>query len=450
MSTLAANLGRFVAETAAGDLPPLALERARMCVASTLASAAVGVGIESASSIRRVEAAFASQGTSSVWFAGGKSSPDRAARINAMASDAAASDDSDMRSIAHIGTIATATGLAVGEHLGSTGLDVLAAMVLGYEIAGRIDEALTPGRMARGFHGSVSTIFCGAVTAAKLMGLDAAGISQSIAIAATSAGGMAIAADTSCAREYHAGLAAMLGVQAAFAARAGFQAETAILEVKRGFFDAFNGQAVDEVTRDLGDSWDIVTDMAFKLMPGAHPFHAIAEATWTAAIDADIDPRAVRRIVVTAPQLQHWQQQAVQPHDLVGAAHSMPYFVAVALLERRVDWDLFDPGKMRDPLIGALLTRVVMDPDPPPHPDRFPHRHGGTVSIEQHDGTIVRRTCTAPRGSGPRGVDWKDIDTKYRRLVPASGIGAESVEASLDAIHRFDGLPSPATLIERL
>jgi hypothetical protein len=31
-------------------------------------------------------------------------------------------------------------------------------MVLGYEIAGRIDEALTPGRGERGFHGSISTI----------------------------------------------------------------------------------------------------------------------------------------------------------------------------------------------------------------------------------------------------------------------------------------------------
>jgi len=39
------------------------------------------------------------------------------------------------------------------------GRDVLAAMVYGYEIAGRIDEALTPGRSERGFHGSIATIF---------------------------------------------------------------------------------------------------------------------------------------------------------------------------------------------------------------------------------------------------------------------------------------------------
>jgi hypothetical protein len=34
----------------------------------------------------------------------------------------------------------------------------------------------------------------------------------------------------------------------------------------------------DHDSRDLGHSWDIATDMAFKLVPGEHPYHAIAEA----------------------------------------------------------------------------------------------------------------------------------------------------------------------------
>ena len=76
--------------------------------------------------------------------------------------------------------------------------------------------------MQRGFHGSVSTVFGAAVTAGRLLGLPADRMAQAIALAATSIGGMAIAADTSCAREYHAGLAAASGIQAALAARRGF------------------------------------------------------------------------------------------------------------------------------------------------------------------------------------------------------------------------------------
>jgi 2-methylcitrate dehydratase PrpD len=440
--TLAQTLGTFAAEFATSQLPALALERAKMSLASTFSSAAMGVSIDSARIIRELERSLVSHGTSSLWFESGRLPADRAARVNALASDAAASDDSDMRSIAHIGTIVSSTGVAMAERLGSAGREVLAAMVLGYEVAGRVDEALTPGRMQRGFHGSVSTIFGGAVTTGRLLGLDAHHMAQAIAIAATSAGGMAIAADTSCAREYHAGLAAQLGVQAALAAQAGFEAELHVLEAPRGFFEAFNGQAVSEVSQGLGESWDIVTDMAVKLIPGAHPFHAIAEAAWTAAIEHDLAPEQIRRAIISAPQLKVWAQQAVQPHDLIGAAHSVPYFVASALVDRRFGWDHFSLDKMRDPHIAAMLARVSFDPDPPPHPDRFPHRHGGTVTLELMDGRVIRSTCQAPRGSGARGIDWADVDDKYRQLMPASGLPARSIDDSLALIRQLDSQSS--------
>lgn len=442
MTTVAETLAGFAVETAASDLPGIALERAKMSMASTLASASTGYGIESARIIRELEKNAGGAASASVWFDGTMLPADRAARANAMSSDAAASDDSDLRSIAHIGTIVSTTALATGEQLGSTGSEALAAMVLGYEVAGRVDEALTPGRMQRGFHGSVSTIFGGAVTAGRLLKLSRLQMTHAIAIAATSAGGLAIAADTSCAREYHAGLSALLGIQAALAARQGFRADPVALEGPRGFFDAFNGQAVDDVTRDLGSSWDIVTDMAIKLMPGAHPFHAIAEAAIEAANEADAAPAQIRRITITAPQLHIWQKQAVQPHDLIGAAHSVSYFVAAATVDRRFDWDHLSPAKMKDPMVGALLQRVVFDPNPPPLPDRFPHRHGGAVTIELIDGRVFRAVCKAPRGSGPRGIEWTDVDAKYRRLAPSSGLRAAQVEDSLGLLHRFERLTS--------
>ena len=88
------------------------------------------------------------------------------------------------------------------------------------------------------------------------------------------------------------------------------------------------------------------------------------------AIEHDLAPEQIRRAIISAPQLKVWAQQAVQPHDLIGAAHSVPYFVASALVDRRFGWDHFSLEKMRDPRIAAMLTRVSFDPDPPPHPDR--------------------------------------------------------------------------------
>jgi len=117
-----------------------------MLIASTLASAALGAGLESAKIIRDLARERGGRPEASLWFdAGPKLSLADAAQVNAVASDAAASDDSDLRNIVHAGTTLVATALAAAERTGARGEDVLAAIVLGYEAAGRIGEAINPG-----------------------------------------------------------------------------------------------------------------------------------------------------------------------------------------------------------------------------------------------------------------------------------------------------------------
>ena len=101
---------------------------------------------------------------------------------------------------------------------------------------------------------------------------------------------------------------------------------------------------------------------------------------------------------------------------------------------------------MADPVIAALQDRITLDPSPDPLPDRFPHRHGGTVVIRTRNGREFRATCKAPRGSGPRGVEWSDIEDKYRILVPRSGLPAERIEESLALIRDFGRAGSASAL----
>lgn len=448
--TMAYRLAEFAAEIPASAISSVAIERAKMSLASTVASAAAGFRIESARIVRRVEIADSGIPRATVWFDGTKLPLAGAARVNAVASDAAASDDSDLRCIAHIGTISSAAGIAVAEQMSSAGIDVLAAMVLGYEIAGRIDESLTPGRIQHGFHGSVSTVFAAAVTAGRLLKLSVPQMAHAIALAATSIGGIAIAADTSCAREYHAGCSASSGIRAALAARHGFEGELAVLEKPRGFLAAMGGQAVDEIERDLGASWDIVTDMAIKLMPGAHPFHATAEAAADAACSAGVPADAIESIMISAAVQWTHLKGGPHPRNLVEAAHSLQYFVAASIADGGFGWQHMDEAKMADPVIAALQDKITFDPSPPPLPDRFPHHHGGTVIIRATDGREYRSTCVAPRGSGPRGVDWADVEAKYRALVPLSGLPQPAVEQTLSMIRQLDASDMVAALTQAL
>jgi 2-methylcitrate dehydratase PrpD len=443
---LTLQLAEFVVQTSTSAISGVAMDRAKMSLASTVASAAMGYTIQSAKIIRQLELANAGAAQASVWFDGKRLPLATAVRVNAVTSDAAASDDSDLRSIAHIGTIASTSAVAVGERTGASGADILAAMVLGYEVAGRIDEALTPGRMQHGFHGSVSTVFASAVTAGRLMRLPEVQLAQAIALAATSIGGMAVSADTSCAREYHAGLAAATGMQAALAAQYGFTGELSVLERPRGFLAAMGGQSFDEITRDLGSSWDIVTDMAIKLMPGAHPFHATAEAAADAARLGQVAVEDIESVIISAAvQWTHFKGDP-HPRNLVDAAHSLVYFVAAAIADGGFDWQHMDEVKMADPVIARLQDKVIFDPSPAPLPDRFPHRHGGSVTIRMTDGREFHSTCRAPRGSGPRGVEWADVEKKYNDLLPLAGLTQQQVYASLAVIRRLDDVAGVAEL----
>jgi len=440
-------LAEFATAANARDIPDLAFERAKMSLASTVASAAMGFAIPSARIIRELELNAGGAPNATVWFEGARLPPAAAARVNAVASDAAASDDSDMRSIAHIGTIVSTVSLALGQQRQLGGADILAAMVVGYEIAGRIDEALTPGRMQRGFHGSVSTVFGGTVAAGRLLQLRPLEMAHAIALAATSIGGMAISADTSCGREYHAGASAAAAVQAALAAEAGFTGELSVLDHPRGFLAAMGGQAIEDITRDLGASWDIVTDMAIKLMPGAHPFHATAEAASEAARIGKVDPKHIKEVFISSSV--QWTKFKGEPHprNLVDAAHSLYYFVAASIVDGRFSWEHMDERKMTDPAIAALEEKIVFDPSPPPLPDRFPHRHGGTVVIRMNNGEEFRSTCKSPRGSGPRGVEWVDVEEKYRALAPLAGLASRRVDESLAVIRAFEAPDSVSRLV---
>ncbi|WPB55505.1 MmgE/PrpD family protein [Xylophilus sp. GOD-11R] len=450
--TLCERLAALAIDTPAGALPALAIERAQMVVASTLASAAAGYGIDSARVIRDLELADGGTPSASVWFSDRRLPLRAAARVNAVASDAAASDDSDLRSIAHIGTVITAVALAVAEAEGSGGQAVLQAMVLGYEVAGRIDESLTPNRMRRGFHGSVSTVFGGVVAGGRLFGLDRNRMAHALALAATSIGGLAMAADTSCAREYHAGLSASTAVNALLAARAGFEAELQVLDSPRGFLQAMGAQEVEAITADWGASWDITTDMAIKLMPGAHPFHATAEAAADAAAlaraEGGLRLEDIAGIEISAAvQWTHFQGDP-HPRNLVDAAHSIVYFVAAAIVDGGFGWQHMDETRMADPAIAALQDKIVMDPSPPALPDRFPHRHGGAVTLTLADGRRYRAECKAPRGSGPRGVLWSDVQDKFRHLMPASGLDETAIAECLDCVMQLPSAPRVDRLVD--
>jgi len=443
--SFARDLAQFLAPLGYDDLPPRATDYAAMLIASTLASAACGKEIVSTRIVRELARERGGAPQASLWFdAGAKLPAAEAAQVNAVMSDAAASDDSDLRAIVHCGTPLTATVLALAERLGSSGREVLTAMVCGYEAAGRISGPISPDFRDRGHHGSVMAIFAPTVAAAKLLKLDAEQLTHTIALAATSASGVVKAADTSVAREYHAGLVTRAGIDAALAAQKAFIAEETVLEGLTGFLKVYGGKEIAGLGAPSGEDWDILTDMAVKLVPGGHPYHAFGEAAAKAAREGNIAVDQVDSIIVSRPGLTRLGGPK-HPKDLIDMAHSPHYFTAAGVADKQFGWVHCTPQKIADPVIHRLIDKIVVGPPPTENADRY--RQGATVTIRATDGREVTNTVFLPYGSAALGIDWADIESKYRTLMPNSGLPPARIEESLGLIRDFKNAASVTGLI---
>jgi 2-methylcitrate dehydratase PrpD len=461
--TVAQQLARFVTRAAKEDLPSRHLELAKMVVASTLASAARGYRIGCVEAFRRL--ALESGGTpdATLWFNGTKVPAAAAAGVNNASSDAPGMDDTCLLLIGHFGGPSTAAALATWEHLaGRSGSvpasQVLKAIVLGYEVGSRLDLALTPGRMDRGFHSRVTTVQSAVVAAGLVLGLTEEQMAHAMALATSDAGGMAIGADhASDHRPYHAHQSASEGTRLARLAQLGVTGRPDVMEAARGYFSAFGGQEISDVTQDLGERWNFVDYMAIKLIPGAHPFHVFAEAATAAMLENDIDLDAVAGVVISGVQLTGVQMKdwidIRHPRNLSDAAHSIVYFVAAAAADARsggFSWEHMDAVKMADPRIARLQDLVEVDPNPPPLSNpRFVHLDGGRVSIVTKSGEVFTRQVQHPSGAA-RVVQWPAVREKFRRLVGNAGMPGQQVEEILGGIESFDRLASPSELTELL
>ena len=441
-------LARLLNKVTFDGLTPVAVKHAKMILARTFASAAAGAQIGSARIIRDLAKDQGGRRDATIWFDGAKLPVTEAARVNAMLSDAAASDDSDLRNVAHVGTCLTAVGLAMAERAAATGQDVLTAMVAGYEAAGRIGDALAAsanagrgsgaisGNVGRGFHASSIVAFGGTVAAARLLRLTDEQMAQAIGITATTMGGLSIGTN-SWAREYHAGNAALCAVNASLAAGRGYTVNPDMLEAGGGFLAVFSGGKPEKggvLAHEIGQQYQITRYLAVKLVPGAHALHPAVEAAINAAREGQVMPENVAKILVSGPQSR--AVSGKPPKDMIEAIHSLSYYIASAVADKDFSWAHAEPAMIQRPVIARLIALVEQDPSPAPV--HYDWSWGATVTIVTKSGERYKSTVDAPKGSAPRGIEWSDVDAKYRALMPQSKLPAARIEDILKLVHDFD------------
>lgn len=381
-----------------------------------------------------------------------------AAFVNGVLAHSLDYDDTHLASVLHPSAPVVPAALAMAEHVGATGAELLVAVAAGLEVSVRLGMGGldTEGRNSAFFeHGQHATSICGAigsaVASAKLAGLDQCGIESAIGIAASMSSGILESnRNGGTVKRIHCGWAAHAGISAALLSQGGITAAPTSIEGRFGFFQAWLHHDVDQdvLTRDLGEFWH-ECDIVAKPYPANHFTHPIADTAmrlrrrgvdWREieAVEIGVAEPVIRTIgepidVKRAPQNGYMAQ------------FSAPYVFTAAImgggglglaLEDFSDQLVHDPDRM------ALMQRVevVADPDAT---ESFPRRFAARVSVQLRDGSSVVESVDDTRGSRSHPLSYEEIRQKYCDNVDGL-LTTTDADAVADAVGRLTHLADVA------
>ena len=181
-----------------------------------------------------------------------------AALINGISSHTFDFDDTHLKTIIHpAGPVASAL-LALAEHQGNSGRELIDALVLGIDVSCRIGNAMYPEHYDRGWHITGSTGTVGAAAGcARLLKLDRQRTAMALGIAASQPIGMREQFGTMT-KPFHPGAAARAGLMAALLAQNGYTASPRALEAPRGMMQTISTKNDwSEISTDLGQRFEI-------------------------------------------------------------------------------------------------------------------------------------------------------------------------------------------------
>jgi 2-methylcitrate dehydratase PrpD len=181
-----------------------------------------------------------------------------AALINGITSHTFDFDDTHLKTIIHPAGPVASAALALAEHRGATGRDVIDALVIGIDVSCRVGNTMYPDHYDRGWHITGSTGTLGAAAAcARLLGLDVNQTAMALGIAASQPIGMREQFGTMT-KPLHPGAAARAGLMSALLASQGFTASPRAIEAPRGMIQTISTKYDwNEITHELGQRFEI-------------------------------------------------------------------------------------------------------------------------------------------------------------------------------------------------
>lgn len=422
---ITSKLVEFICKTGFDDLSPAAVKMAGLAILDWMGSAAAGGRYSPAQAMLGVVEELGGSPEATLLAGGGRSSCLNAALVNGLISHIVELDDVHRASIIHPGAPVIPAALAAAEKEHAGGRDLIAAVVVGYEVAIRVAEAISPSHYYFWHTTGTCGTFGAAAAAAKIFSLGADRVTWALGNAGTQAAGLwEFLADGAMSKHLHPGKAAMNGLLAALLARRGFTGANKILEGDRGFCRATANEInFGRITEGLGGGRYKIEEISYKIHSSCRHTHSAVDVALDLARRHGIGPDDIRWVRVGTYKTALDITSSYTPESPYAAKFSLPFCVALALKEGRCGPADFTAASLSDPVIRSLMERVELEVDPEMdsrHPELWP----SVVRIGTVRGQVLEGQTDYPRGDPENPLSARELEEKFMGL--AAGPWGES------------------------
>ena len=450
MVTVAGQLADYVAGFSLASIPQATRERAKYLMLDAIGIAYASTQYDFAHRIHNGIAAMAEGGSNSLIGFPGTMPLRDAILFNAALVHGLDYDDTHVRAIIHATASAFPCALSVSESVQASGSAMLAAYVLGVEIAVRVSDAAGGKFHDRGFHPTgVAAHFSTALQAGWLYGLTPRQLVMAQGLmGSTAAGSQEFLEEGAWNKRMHPGWAGVAGVTAAHLARAGYKGPTKVYEGRFGLYPNYLGEHAasvryEGIAQTLGKVWE-VHGVAIKPYPICHLIHACADAMLLLREKHALHAEDIERIVALVPEkslhlIAEPHATKIRPANEYDAKFSTQFVLATCLIKGRFGLAELMDDVLRDPQILQLAAQVECVADPE---SRYPEFFSGGVEIHLRDGRTLGHHEPVNRGAGDRALTEAEIEQKYydNALLAVSRSKAEAVRDAVLEIERYSAV----------
>ena len=438
-------LAEFVAQISYADLDDETIEKTKQCVLDYM-GVAIGGSLTSLGKLwfEQYESQ-ANRPEAAVWTPGfPRLSYSHAAAVNAANGHLLDYDDLHNSSIVHPATVTIPTALAVGQQLGSSGEDVIAAIVAGFEVATRLGEAINPSSYWFWHTTAVVGSFSAAAVAGHLFGFDPEAMNQCLGTAGTQASGLwQFLEDGADSKSLHVARANLNGILAADLTQRGFTGARRILEGEKGFIRAVAAEPKWNALIDgFGQPFKVMGN-SFKPYACCRHTHAGNYAVRELMVENELAFEDIETITDDTYQTALDITDNPDPKTPYGHKFSLQYTLAAMARYGRLTPDEFDPRATADAGVRQLMHKVTLRAPEYVNSqfladqDRWIHE----VTLVLKDGREFSRRVDYPIGDFNNPLGWTQLAAKFDSLVPDGELRALAAKVqTLETLPDINGL----------